>query len=102
VPLLVPGIGAAALSFLGFRRMNGQRAKFFSMDWAEADDAAGDEACVLIGEEQAKDGKAWFVCTDASEDPAMDCSPAESFGGAWADNTDEYLCKTPKVREAEA
>ena len=31
VPLLVPGIGAAALSFLGLRRMNGQRAKFFSM-----------------------------------------------------------------------
>ena len=53
-------------------------------DWAEADDTTGDEACVLIGEEQAEDGKAWFVCTEPSDDPAMDCSPAEAFGGACA------------------
>jgi len=95
---LVPGIAVASLAVAGALRQRKQAREqeeaFYSMQWTAPPDTDSGEACVLIGEEAATDGRQWFACTEP--DPSIECelvsnNPAES---------PEYLCKAPKVSDA--
>ena len=89
---LVPIVGLLSVATLaGLRKASRERDNFYSMDWSgEAEDSDG-EACVLIGEEAAADGKSWFLCQSPAA--GADCEPVESFGGG----EEELLCKVPKA-----
>ena len=89
---LVPIVGLlSGVTLAGLRKASRERDFFYGMNWSgEAEDSDG-EACVLIGEEAAADGKSWFLCQSPVE--GADCEPVESFGGG----EEELLCKVPKA-----
>ena len=64
------------------------------MKWyAPAGETEG-EACQIIGEEASDNGRWWLLCKDKPEDPTMECKLNDVLG-----STDEWLCKSPKVRK---
>jgi hypothetical protein len=93
LPVLVPSLAVGAvIGVLSVRRSARERAAFFDMEWAEAAAVDEGDGCVLIGEEKAEAGKAWFVCSDKSSD--LDCEPVQRGIGV---EGEEYLCKAPKA-----
>jgi len=103
--MVIPALPAVAVAGAGLvawnvRRQNKEKDAFFNMEWAEPSDTDGD-GCVLIGEENAEDGKAWFVCNEPSNN---NCEEIANYGepatlGSRKESPD-YLCKEPKVRPA--
>ena len=56
------------------------------------------EECLILGEESAADGKAWYLCSSKPDDPAIEC--AEDYDAiANADPNyggHDWVCKVPK------
>ena len=96
-PPIVASVGASALALLGIRRANNEREAFYSMDWRDVDLDEGAEACIILGEETAENGKTWFVCSEPSQDAGMDCSPVEGYGNI---DGGEWLCKQDKPTQS--
>ena len=71
--------------------------KFFNMNWVDKVDDSEADACVLIGEENDSDGKAWFVCNEPASSPDMECESVAAYGNVNGGTQEEFLCKTPKV-----
>lgn len=57
------------------------------------------EECLILGEESAKDGTAWYLCSSKPDDSSIEC--AEDYGAiADADPNSgghDWVCKVPKV-----
>ena len=58
VPAVAAAVVAPVFGMLGFRRAQRQSDAFFSMDWSQDVSDNGD-ACVIVGEETAPNGKIW-------------------------------------------
>ena len=57
----------------------------------------------MLGEEAGEEGKQWFLCTEPSDDPKMECTK-ESLGidPSSPEASDTFLCKTPKAPASHA
>ena len=54
---------------------------------------------VILGEETVPNGKTWYVCSEKSDDPNMDCSPVDGWGNpTLSANRGEWLCKQETPR----
>ena len=95
VPLL-PSLGAALVggaAVFGVRKAQRDQAAFFSINWADAPADDDSEGCVILGEETIPNGKTWWVCSEKSDDPSMECSPVQGWGNPDGMNDDGWLCK---------
>lgn len=99
---LMVGVGLAVASIRQIFKAEDDAERFATMSWAEPLDSDEDEACVLLGEEDAPDGKTWFVCNEPSDDPNTECTK-ETVGidAMTAETETAYLCKAPKVRKGD-
>ena len=98
----VPAVASAAVAvgaLLRARRIHDEEKAFFSMDWKDLPDEDSGEACIILGEETVPNGKTWYVCTEKSDDPRMDCSPIEGWGNPSGMDDNEWLCKERKPLE---
>ena len=76
-----------------------ERERFFGMEWKEPAENDEADACVILGEETVPNGKTWYVCSEKSDDPNMDCSPVDGWGNpTLSANRGEWLCKQETPR----
>ena len=92
------GVGVSILTWLRqLNRYEEQAAILSSVQWTEAVDGLEDDdadACVLIGEEVAQEGRRWFACKHPpGDDSDMECTKNESIVA------DTWLCKEPKTKK---
>ena len=119
VPAVAAAVVAPVFGMLGFRRAQRQSDAFFSMDWSQDVSDNGD-ACVIVGEETAPNGKIWcgasllrsicsvahsslrfsplrrMVCNEPAQDPDTDCLPVSGDYTNRDANDDQWLCKQSK------
>lgn len=93
---LAAATGLGLLTLISFQRAKVERDSFFSISWNQDSQDAEEDACVLIGEEAASDGKQWFVCTSDAQLDGADCTLVQGWGNAAAKDG-EKLCKVPKA-----
>jgi len=73
-------------------------AAFAGMTWADPSFEEEQDGCLLLGEEASPDGKQWFLCSQPSPDPGVECVKDMLSVDAVARTYEaSYLCKAPKV-----
>jgi hypothetical protein len=95
---LALGAAIAAVWARGVVKKEKEAKELAQVEWKGAADeveVAGDDACVIIGEEKAKQGRWWFLCSSKPDDPALDCKQDDSMQ---AGAEEAWLCKTPKTK----
>jgi len=73
------------------------------MTWADPlFEEEEDDGCMLLGEETSADGKQWFLCSEPSSDPNVECTKDMLSVDAMSRTYEAtYLCKAPKARAAD-